>query len=291
MKGASGFSVEDFGLAASYMPRHYSPVWKAPLPGWRESLDKECLRIPTEALPSIFFRADGVGAAGQAFEAVCRLFRHHGVPLALAVVPAWLSPARQKRLFSTAPLDEELWGWHQHGWRHVNWQDSGRTSEFGANRPPERQHADILQGRQKMEAHFGQHFVPIFTPPWNRFSPATVKALQALEFKGISTAGELPPGVKLPWDLCNFAVSINLHTREDKDPARDFTRLLEELCSLAGKSECVGIGINHQRMTPFAFQFLHCLLYNLRHVVKARFFSFREILNGSDEKQAGARLC
>ncbi len=289
MNGASG--VEAFGLAASYLPRNYSALWKAPLPGWQDQLDKEIARMPVESLPLIFFRADGIGAAGQAFEAICTLFRHHQVPLALAVVPAWLSAARQKRLFAAAPLDEELWGWHQHGWRHVNRQESGREAEFGDARPPDRQHSDILQGRQKMEANFGRHFIPIFTPPWNRFSPATLKALTTLEFKGISTAGELPPGIKLPWDLCNLPVHINLHVRKDKNPAGDFTRLLRELFSLSGRSESAGISIHHQRMTPFAFQFLDRLLYNLKYVAKARFFSFREILNGSDEKQAGARLC
>ena len=289
MGAASGMRVEDCGLAASYMPRQYSSLWKTAPPDWRVQLDRAAESISGAGLPSLFFRADDIGAAGQAFEALCRVFRYHQVPLAMAVVPAWLSEARQERLFGSAPIDEHLWGWHQHGWRHVNWQKSGKA-EFGEDRPMDRQHGDILQGLQKMEGIFGPHFVPVFSPPWNRFSPVTPKVLRNLGFKGISATRQLPPGVKLPWGFYNFSVDLDLHTRTAKDPAPDFAGLLSELCALPKAGELAGIMIHHQRMTPFAFQFLDHLLYNLKHVLKAQFFNFREILNTSDEKEAGARL-
>ncbi|MEM5786556.1 MAG: hypothetical protein AAGU11_04510, partial [Syntrophobacteraceae bacterium] len=204
MIGASGLRAERVGLSSSYMPRQFSAVWKTPPRDWRDQFERAVAAISRHATPPIFFRADDIGAAGQAFDALCGMFRNHQVPLALAVVPAWLSGARQERLFAAASIDEDLWGWHQHGWRHVNRQGSGKKSEFGEDRPLERQMADILQGRKKMEALFGPHFLPVFTPPWNRFSAATLKALRTLGFRGISTAGQLPPGVKLPGGLGNF---------------------------------------------------------------------------------------
>lgn len=289
MMGATGSGVKDFGLATSYMPRQCSPLWKNAPPDWRARLDHATAPISRENFPPVFFRADDIGAAGQAFEALCRLFRHHQVPLALAVVPAWLSDARQERLFSAAPLDEQLWGWHQHGWRHVNRQATGRKSEFGSERSIDRQYADILQGRQKMEAVFGRNFIPVFTPPWNRFSIMTVRALRNLDFKGISATSLLPHGVKLPWGFFNLPVHIDLHTRKDNH-SDGLKSLLAELCGLSRVGEPAGIMIHHQRMTPFAFQFLDHLLYNLKHVIRARFFSFRELLDGCNEKQAGARL-
>ncbi|MEN6439826.1 MAG: polysaccharide deacetylase family protein [Syntrophobacter sp.] len=290
MMGASGSGARDYGLAASYMPRQCSPLWKTAPPDWRDQLDHAMALISHDSIPPLFFRADDIGAAGQAFEALCGLFRHHQVPLALAVVPAWLSDARQERLFAAAPMEEHLWGWHQHGWRHVNWQTSGKKSEFGGDRPLDRQHGDILQGRQKMEAVFGRHFIPVFTPPWNRFSTMTVKALRSLDFKGISATNPLPHGVKLPWGFCSLPVHLDLHTRKDKSPADGLNSLLTELCALSKSGETAGIMIHHQRMTPFAFQFLDHLLYNLKHVIRARFFSFREFLDGCNENQAGARI-
>ena len=225
MTGAVGLRAEDLGLGFSYMPRQSSLVWKTELPAWRDRLDAAARQIEAVNLPPLFFRADDIGVAGKAFDALCRLFRHHGIPLALAVVPAWLSEARQERLFSAAAVEDDLWSWHQHGWRHVNWQKSGKNGEFGDERPFDRQYNDILQGRQKMELIFGKHFVPIFTPPWNRFSSATVKALRNLGFRGISTYGSPPQGVRIPCDLASLPVHIDLHTRHAKNAEDDFNRL------------------------------------------------------------------
>jgi peptidoglycan/xylan/chitin deacetylase (PgdA/CDA1 family) len=288
MKGTIGLCAEDLGLASDYMPRQCSLLWKIELPAWREKLDAAAAKIPVGSLQPIFFRADDIGAAGRAFEALCRLFLHHRVPLALAVVPAWLSEARQERLFSAAPMQDDLWSWHQHGWRHVNWQKSGRNAEFGDDRPFDRQYSDILQGRQKMELIFGKHFTPIFTPPWGRFSSATVKILRNLDFKAISTFASLPQGVRIPWDLHGLPVRLDLHTRHSKHPEDDLDKLLDEFGALASAREPAGILLHHHRMTPFAFDFLDRMLYNLKSVINARFYSFKEILNHPDEKQAGA---
>lgn len=290
MPEVSGLHFDDFGLGASYMPRQYSPVWKTAPPDWRNLLDAAVRNLAVSELPPIFFRAGDIGAEGRAFEAMCRVFRHHQVPLAMAVVPAWLSEARRERLFGSAPIDEDLWGWHQHGWRHVSQERSGIKAEFGDDRPLDRQHHDILQGLRKMESIFGPRFVPIFSAPWDRFCAATVKALRTLGFRGISAPAPLPPGIKIPWGFLNLPINLNLHTRNQENPANDFNRLLVQLGDLQKAGDCAGISIHHQRMTPFAFQFLDRLLYNLKYVLGARFFSFREILDSSDEKEAGSRL-
>ncbi|MHC1724628.1 MAG: polysaccharide deacetylase family protein [Syntrophobacteraceae bacterium] len=291
MKRASGLLTNDLGLSDSYMPRRYSSIWKRPLPDWRQRLVAVSERLASDRLPPIFFRADDIGAASKAFDALCKLFRYHQVPLALAVVPAWLSEARQERLFHAARIEESLWSWHQHGWRHVNWQNEGKKCEFGSDRSPEHQHADILQGRLKMERVFGPYFVPIFTPPWNRFSPSTIRALRKLNFKGISAALPLPPGTKIPYGFQNRPAWLDLHTRKGKDPGLDLDCLLEEFSSLPKMKDPVGIIIHHQRMTPFAFEFLDQMLYNLVSIVGAQFHSFKGILDCTNEKQAGSRLC
>lgn len=200
----------------------------------------------------------------------------------MSVVPAWLSATRQKQLFCSAPLEESLWSWHQHGWRHVNWQRTGKKSEFGEQRPFEKQWRDIWRGRQKMLEIFGDQLVPVFTPPWNRLSPSTIRILQELDFKGVSTAGPLPRGLKPPVGLKNFRIQLDLHTRKERDSARDFQNLLRELTSLASKREPCGIMIHHQRMTLFAFEFLHQLLLLLKDQAQVQFLSFEEMLEKED---------
>ena len=290
MQGASHLGAEVFDLNAPYMPRQYSSVWKAPLPGWREMLNETSAKMASAGLPPIFFRADDIGAASKAFDALCRLFRFYQVPLALAVVPAWLSEARQEKLFHAAPVNEELWNWHQHGWRHINWQKSGSKCEFGSDRAAERQHEDILNGRIKMERIFGPNFVAVFTPPWNGFSTATLRILHNLDFKGISAMDPFPPGVKSRYGIQHLPVRLDLHTRKAKDPAGDFALLMDQFTGLSKMKGRTGIMIHHQRMTPFAFEFLDRMIYNLKYVIKARFCSFKEMLNSPNEKQAVARL-
>lgn len=272
-----------FRLPDHYRPRQCSAVWQSPLLNWHGRLVEAVEQSPSNHTSNVFFRADDVGAGGRAFEALCQLFQHHKLPLAMSVVPAWLSAARQRQLFECAPLEEPLWGWHQHGWRHVNWQRSGKKAEFGDHRPFEKQWRDIWQGRQKMLDVFQDHFIPVFTPPWNRLSASTIKILQQLDFKAVSIPKPLPKGLKGPMGLKNLRIQLDLHTRKAKDRELDFHNLLGELTAALGRKEPSGIVIHHQRMTLFAFKFLDELLHVLKDRGQVTFLSFREIFEGEDE--------
>lgn len=282
MTRVSNENPREFGLPAGYLPRQCSLLWQTPLPGWRILLEASLEGIASGQIPPIFCRADDIGAGGRAFEALCRLFRSHQIPLGMAVVPAWLSEIRKSQLFAAAPLADPLWGWHQHGWRHVNWQRSGKNSEFGEQRPFEKQWRDIKQGQQKMQDLFEEHFIPVFTPPWNRLSNRTLRILQDLGFEGVSMGKHFPSGLKPTVAMKNLRVNFDLHTRKAKEGASDYHDLLEELTSLLGKREPVGIMIHHQRMNSFAFEFLDELLGLLKRNHGARFMSFRDILDGDD---------
>jgi len=274
--------MSSLDLPSHFRPRHCSVLWHAPLSDWRRRLHEAAERWTGNHVPTVFFRADDIGAGGRAFEAVCRLFRHHETPLAMAVVPAWLSQVRKEQLFRSAPLEESLWGWHQHGWRHVNWQRTGKKSEFGEQRPFEKQWRDIWQGRQKMEDIFLDRFIPVFTPPWNRLSPLTVKILQQLNFRGISLAGPLPRGARPPSGLTNLRVQIDLHTRKARDPEQDYLALLDEITAMMGRKEPIGIMVHHHRMSLFAFDFLHELLTILKRQNQVDLRGFQNILEKKD---------
>lgn len=271
-----------FNAPDDFRPRQYASVWRLPPVDWREQLAAAVEKGLGNHSPSVFFRADDIGAGGRAFETLCRLFRHHGVPLGMAVVPAWLSDIRKKQLFEAAPLEEPLWGWHQHGWRHVNWQRSGKNSEFGEHRPHDKQLRDISQGRKKMAEIFGERFTPIFTPPWNRLSTATLRILQELDFKGVSIVKPLPRGLKPAVTLKTLRIHLDLHTRKAKDGAADFQTLLAELSSLLGKNDMAGIMIHHHRMNHFSFEFLHELLNILKIQPRVQLPGFSDLLDKKD---------
>ncbi len=282
MEKSSTAIMQNLDLPNHYRPRHCSAIWQSPVGEWRGKLHEAAERWAGNHVPTVFFRADDIGAGGRAFEALCRLFRHRETPLAMAVVPAWLSQVRKDQLFHSAPLDEPFWGWHQHGWRHVNWQRSGKKSEFGEHRSFEKQWRDIWQGRQKMEEIFLDRFIPVFTPPWNRLSPLTIKIVKQLHFKGVSLAGPFPRGVRSPSSLANLRIQIDLHTRKAKDSEQDYTDLLDELSTMMAKKEPVGIMLHHHRMSPFAFEFLDEFLKVLNNSTQVNLRGFRNILERQD---------
>ncbi len=276
--------LHEMNLTSLFRPREHSPVWHAAPPHWRRALASSVKHLEGNPLPPVFFRADDIGAGGRAFNALCEIFRAHQIPLGMAVVPAWLSDVRAKQLFSAAPREESLWAWHQHGWRHVNWERAGKKSEFGEQRPIEKQWRDIQQGKQKMLDIFGNQFVNVFTPPWNRLSGSTLRILQELGFEGVSMGKYFPRGLRPPLTMKNLRVNLDLHTRKEKDSQKDYRDMLEELAALLGRREPVGIMIHHQKMTYFAFEFLDELLVLLKSLPGIQFVSFQEILDQEDEK-------
>jgi hypothetical protein len=275
---------QDFGLPKHYRPRQWSTLWEEAPRDWRHHLASALECDLGNHRPNLFFRADDIGAGGRPFQALCRLFRDHHIPLAMAVVPAWLTDIRTKQLFAAAPIDEPLWGWHQHGWRHVNSQRTGEKSEFGEQRPAEKQWRDICMGLKKMNEIFGERLLPVFTPPWNRLPTATLRILQELGFKAVSMTKPFPSNMKASIGLKNLRIQIDLHTRKAKDGHADFLSLLGELSGLMNKKEPVGIMLHHQRMTLFAFEFLNELLGVLKQNVGAQFLSFADLLANEYDK-------
>ena len=111
-----------------------------------------------------------------------------------------------------------------------------------------------------MQEIFGKRFTPVFTPPWNRLSNATLKILQDLEFAGVSGGQTFPQRTQAPIVLKNLRINIDLHTRNAKDGVADFDVLLDDLGSLLVKRDTIGIMLHHHHMNRFSFDFLDELI-------------------------------
>jgi len=75
---------------------------------------------------------------------------------------------------------------HQHWGAHINHERTGRKCEFGASRSADQQREDIAAGRRRLCDLVGDRLEPIFTPPWNRCTDATVQCLLDLGFELLS---------------------------------------------------------------------------------------------------------
>jgi peptidoglycan/xylan/chitin deacetylase (PgdA/CDA1 family) len=136
----------------------------------------------------VFFRDDDAGWADERLLELLDRFAAAGLPLDLAVIPAATTPQLGRELRA-----RERVGLHQHGLAHVNHEREGRKCEFGPSRPHERQRADIAAGRERLRELLGDRLQPIFTPPWNRCTADTGRALAELGFAGLSREHRADP--------------------------------------------------------------------------------------------------
>jgi hypothetical protein len=261
------------------MNPYISPIWRQPPSDIAARIEvcirDACTHFETTGPGTVYFRADDVAVPGRQYYRMMELFSNYRVPLSLAVVPAWLTAERWKSIQKTGLQSSSLWVWHQHGWRHYNHETEGRNQEFGSGRLFSEIKQDLLKGRQRLEDILGNHFYPVFTPPWNRCNLATLKLLKEYRYLAVSrNFGALPPPPqKLP-DLC---VDIDLHTRKVKDPVSEWDRLFKALKKDISSGRC-GIVLHHQKMNAAAFDFLDILLKALKQSKNIVLVNFKDLL-------------
>ncbi|MFN4011530.1 MAG: polysaccharide deacetylase family protein [Pannonibacter sp.] len=132
-----------------------------------------------------WWRDDDAIAPTPALERLLAAANAHDVDVGLAVIPKTATQALADRL-----RDEPHAVVLQHGWQHLNHQrkDLGeKAAEFGDRRAPEEALAELVAGRERLEALFPAAFVPAFVPPWNRIAPPLARQLADAGLKGLST--------------------------------------------------------------------------------------------------------
>jgi hypothetical protein len=228
--------------------------------------------LPDEVLPpierliagrqaTVFFRADDIAIPSHSQDRLLQLFIRHQVPLCAAVVPTWITPVRWQSICALVGSHHHLFAWHQHGWNHRNHQQGGKKQEFGTGLTAVAKERAIAAGRTRLGAILGNHFLPVFTPPWNRVDGDTLEALRRQGFVAISRYRDarLP---SLP-DLPDFPANVDLHTRKEASSELGRKGLLVEL-EQALTSGTVGLMVHHQRMNEAAFAVLERLLVRFK---------------------------
>jgi hypothetical protein len=145
-----------------------SPDWLAPVAA--------ALEVTREPVP-FFFRDDDAGWHDDALWALLDQFAAAGVPVDVAAIPAAVGATCGRGLAQRAAAG--LVRVHQHGRAHVNHEPTGRACEFGPSRSPGDQLLDVAAGRSMLEDRLGRSVDPVFTPPWNRCTPAIADAVLA----------------------------------------------------------------------------------------------------------------
>lgn len=237
-------------------------VWRQPLAdqtlALKARVDRGLNRSPSKRPRcDVFFRADDIAIPTDNCRHLLAQFARFQTPLALALVPSWLTESRWRELVQAGGHTPRLWCWHQHGWQHKNHAPQGKKEEFGDDRARSELRGDIVAGRQHLETLLPESLQPMFTPPWNRCGSKTLELLPQLGFKAISRDFGSRPTT--PPDLTEWAVNVDLHTRKEKDTQTGYDHLMDEIEAGIASGLC-GIMIHHDRMNSEAFAFLEQLL-------------------------------
>ncbi len=213
-----------------------------------------------------FFRDDDAGWADLKLYALLDCFAEFHLPIDLAVIPTELRDELALALLERHHRAPKLLGLHQHGFSHTNHESTGRKCEFGSSRSSTLQAQDIKKGAALLRAKLGSALDPIFTPPWNRCSSATVTALLALGFQALSRdATAAPLDVD---DMTELLVTVDWSKRQN---GMEISReTLGINLAYALESPLVGVMLHHAVMEPADLVALREFLELLnchRHVV------------------------
>ena len=127
------------------------------------------------------------------------------IPLAVAAIPARADESLAGALAGVSGSSVL-----QHGYAHRNHGSDARAkSELGTERPLPVVLEELSAGWSRMDALFGDAWLPILVPPWNRIDPAVSAALPGRGYRGLSAMGKRGP-LDVPSGLARIDVHMDL---------------------------------------------------------------------------------
>jgi hypothetical protein len=249
-----------------------------PASGWSR-LDRELDAWHASGRPAtLWLRDDDACRDSTALRRLLDAAEANAVPVALAVIPALLETSLPA---AVAPYTQA--SVIQHGYAHRNHAPpDARSCELGANRPVFATLDELTVGFDNLAHQFGERFVAVLVPPWNRIDAGITARLPVAGYCGLSTFGPR----KAPYAVhglpqCNTHVDL-IAWRKDRafigaDEAIDRTvaHLRGRRQGDADASEPTGILTHHVDLDSAAWDFLEALVARTRAHGGARWIDVR----------------
>jgi peptidoglycan/xylan/chitin deacetylase (PgdA/CDA1 family) len=239
----------------------------------RSSLDR--LRSEGREI-DLFFRDDDVDEDENSLRKLLSIFLDEEEPVNLQIIPGRLTPAATSLLLRHHRLRPDLFELNQHGWRHINHEREGRKCEFGPSRNFDEQLADIASGRKVLEEALGAAFSLVFTPPWNRCTAETLRALDQSGFQGYSGFRSGEPVIG--YGFRDVSVTLDLHRWKNGVAMKRADEIVRELLAQLRELDTIGIMLHHKMMDEDGFDLLSHLLRELSQSEVINFHSFQSLL-------------
>lgn len=143
-------------------------------------------------IATLWWRDDDAVASTPALDRLLTVARQPNgtpVPLCLAAIPAQADGTLAARAAENPYLSIL-----QHGFAHRNHAPPDeKKAELGDHRPAKAVLAELADGRQRLQALFGDRFLPVLVPPWNRMAPAVRDGLPGIGLQNYSVYGPRAP--------------------------------------------------------------------------------------------------
>ncbi len=112
-----------------------------------------------------------------------RLSRDMEVPVSVAVIPAVMLDSLVQFLHQRDNFTAM-----QHGYSHRSYAlKAAKKIELGGDRSCDEIQAELDRGRRLLSTAFGEQFIPVLVPPWNRIESRIYSTLASAGFSGISS--------------------------------------------------------------------------------------------------------
>jgi hypothetical protein len=214
---------------------------------------------------SFFWRDDDAVASTPALLRLAALSAAEAAPLALAVVPLPLADDLAGALAGSQSVRVV-----QHGFAHRNHAPRGAgrgAAELGPERPAATVLGELADGRRKLGDAFGERFLAVVAPPWNRIDPALLPALPGAGFRGVSAFGQRAASEPAPglvqanchFDLLSWKAGP-VFRGEDAAARGVLGHLRRRRAGLADPDEPTGILSHHLDLDEPAWDFLAALV-------------------------------
>jgi hypothetical protein len=132
---------------------------------------------------TFWWRDDDAVEETAQLRALDALSREMEVPVSLAVIPARLQRSLPQFLHQ-----RDNFVVMQHGYSHSSYAEKGaKKIELGGERPTDEIQTELISGRQQLSNAFGEQFIPVLVPPWNRIESRIYPSLVSAGFSGVST--------------------------------------------------------------------------------------------------------
>ena len=216
---------------------------------------------------TFWWRDDDAESDSPQLRRLLVIAREHGVPIAIAAIPAGADRTLAAAIADCAPARVV-----QHGYAHANHSPPGeRSAELGAHRSVRECIAQLDRGREKLRTLFADRFVPVLVPPWNRIADDVVHALPEAELRGLSCFGAREMAERAPGVVqANTHVDLIAWRRDRRfiGVAAAVERLVAHLRArreeTADAAEPTGILTHHRVFDDDAFAFLEACCAFLR---------------------------